>query len=111
MAEWVWEARPRAGELRKGTMDADDKESVNSKLRAQNLSPLKVKKKGKRLSLSFGSPVTDQEIVVFIRLRLVIIPVGNEQQKLVSRRRVARYGERRGGRIVFARCYRAFSAQ
>ncbi|MDD9944428.1 MAG: type II secretion system F family protein [Myxococcales bacterium] len=76
MAEWVWEARTRAGELRKGTMDADDKESVNSKLRAQNLSPLKVKKKGKKISLSFGSPVTDQEIVVFIRQFATMIDAG-----------------------------------
>jgi type II secretory pathway component PulF len=29
MAEWVWEARARTGEVRKGVMEADDKEAVN----------------------------------------------------------------------------------
>ena len=32
MAEWVWEARARTGEVRKGVMDADDKEAVNQRL-------------------------------------------------------------------------------
>lgn len=76
MAEWVWEARTRAGEVRKGVMAADDKESVDSKLRAQNLSPLKVKKKGKAIKLSFGAPVTDQEIVIFIRQFATMIDAG-----------------------------------
>lgn len=76
MAEWVWEARTRAGEVRKGVMDAGDKESVGARLRAQNLSPLKVRKKGKAISLRLGSPVNDQEIVVFIRQFATMIDAG-----------------------------------
>jgi type IV pilus assembly protein PilC len=77
MAEWVWEARARTGELRKGLMEADDKESVNQKLRAQNLNPVKVKKKGAAFSLAaLGSPVTAQELVVFIRQFATMIDAG-----------------------------------
>ncbi len=76
MAEWAWEARARTGEIRKGVMDADDKEAVNQKLRAQNLNPVKVRKKGVPLRLNFGSPVTSQELVVFIRQFATMIDAG-----------------------------------
>jgi type IV pilus assembly protein PilC len=78
MAEWVWEARARTGEVRKGVMEADDKEAVNQKLRAQNLNPVKVKKKGGAgfKIASFGSPVTAQELVVFIRQFSTMIDAG-----------------------------------
>jgi type IV pilus assembly protein PilC len=76
MAEWVWEARARSGEVRKGVMDADDKEAVNQRLRAQNMNPLKVRKKLAGISLKFGSPVTQQELVVFIRQFATMIDAG-----------------------------------
>jgi len=76
MAEWVWEARARSGEVRKGVMDADDKEAVNQRLRAQNLNPVKVKKKAIAISLQFGAPVTSQELVVFIRQFATMIDAG-----------------------------------
>jgi len=53
MAEFVWEARARTGELRKGSMDADDEEAVNTRLRSQQLTPTKVKKKAKGFTFSF----------------------------------------------------------
>lgn len=77
MAEWVWEARGRSGEVRKGVMDADDKEAVNQRLRAQNLNPVKVKKKGVAFSFKFGGGgVKSQELVVFIRQFGTMIDAG-----------------------------------
>jgi type IV pilus assembly protein PilC len=76
MAEWVWEARARTGEMRKGVMDAEDKESVSQRLKAQNLNPVTIKKKGVPLKLGFGSPVTSQELVVFIRQFATMIDAG-----------------------------------
>jgi type IV pilus assembly protein PilC len=76
MSEWVWEARARTGEVRKGVMDADDKEAVNQRLRAQNLNPVKVKKKATEIKISFGAPVTPQELVVFIRQFATMIDAG-----------------------------------
>src|SRR5687768_6363999 len=76
MAEFAWEARARTGEVRKGVMDAENQESVNERLRAQNLSPIKVKKKGGGINLAFGSPVTPQELVVFIRQFATMIDAG-----------------------------------
>lgn len=76
MAEWAWEARARTGELRKGIMDADDKDAVDAKLRAQNLNPVQIKKKAQPLNLSFGSGVTSKELVIFIRQFATMIDAG-----------------------------------
>jgi type IV pilus assembly protein PilC len=76
MAEWAWEARARTGEIRKGVMDAEDKASVDERLKAQNLNPVKIRKKGGNINLAFGSPVTAQELVVFIRQFATMIDAG-----------------------------------
>lgn len=76
MAEFVWEARARTGEVRKGTMIADDEEGVLQKLRAQQLNPTKVKKKAKELKLSVGSGVGGKDLVTFTRLLTTMIDAG-----------------------------------
>src|SRR5579872_6299893 len=76
MAEFVWEARARTGEVRKGSMEAESEEAVNQRLRAQQLQPTRVKKKGRGFSLSFGSGVKSKDIVTFTRLFATMIDAG-----------------------------------
>jgi type IV pilus assembly protein PilC len=76
MSEFVWEARARSGELRKGVMDADDEPAVQARLRSQQLMPTKIKKKGKGLKLSFGTGVDLKEVVTFTRLFATMIDAG-----------------------------------
>jgi type IV pilus assembly protein PilC len=80
MSEWVWEARARTGETKKGTMEADSVEAVQGKLRAQNLNPVKVKKKPLEINIkmpAFLQPgVTAKEIVIFIRQFATMIDAG-----------------------------------
>jgi type IV pilus assembly protein PilC len=76
MQEWVWEARARTGEVRKGIMEAESETAVQNRLKAQNLTPTKVKKKAQELNISFGSPVSEQELVVFIRQFATMIDAG-----------------------------------
>ena len=76
MAEFVWEARSRTGELRKGTMEADDAEAVNARLRQQQLSPVKVKKKARALQFQIGTGVTTKDLVTFTRLFATMIDAG-----------------------------------
>jgi len=76
MAEFVWEARGRAGEVRKGTMEADSETVVQNRLRAQQLNPTKVKKKGAGFSLSLGQKVEPKELVKFIRQFATMIDAG-----------------------------------
>lgn len=76
MAEFTWEARARTGELRKGTMEADDAESVNARLRQQQLNPLKVTKKRRLGSITIGTGVGTKDLVTFTRLFATMIDAG-----------------------------------
>jgi type IV pilus assembly protein PilC len=76
MAEFVWEARARTGELKKGTMEADGVEDVNNRLRQQQLAPTKVQKKKKAFSMTFGSGVNTKDLVTFTRLFATMIDAG-----------------------------------
>ncbi len=75
MSEFVWEARGRMGELRKGVMEAENEAAVHQRLRAQQLSPTKVSKK---LGLSFqiGTGVDAKDLVKFIRQFATMIDAG-----------------------------------
>ena len=66
MAEFVWEARGRTGEVRSGKMEAESEDAVNQRLRAQQLSPTKVKKKGREFSFQLGSGVSLKDIVTHV---------------------------------------------
>jgi type IV pilus assembly protein PilC len=76
MAEWVYEARTRAGEVQTGIIEAESKEAVQSRLRARQLNPIKIKKKGRELKLSFGTGVGPKELVIFTRQFATMIDAG-----------------------------------
>jgi type IV pilus assembly protein PilC len=76
MADFAWEARARTGELRAGVMTADTEDAVNARLRKQNLSPVKVKKKGVAFNLTFGTGVDTKDLVTFTRLFATMIDAG-----------------------------------
>jgi type IV pilus assembly protein PilC len=76
MAEFVWEARGRTGEVRKGLMEAESEDAVNQRLRAQQLQPTKVKKKLKALSFQIGTGVNQKDLVTFTRLFATMIDAG-----------------------------------
>jgi type IV pilus assembly protein PilC len=76
MAEFVWEARARTGEMRKGLMEAESEDAVNQRLRGQQLQPTKVKKKAKEISFQLGTGVGTKDIVTFTRLFATMIDAG-----------------------------------
>jgi type IV pilus assembly protein PilC len=76
MAEFVWEARGRTGEVRKGSMEAESEDAVNQRLRAQQLQPTKVKKKPKAMTFQLGTGVGQKDIVTFTRLFATMIDAG-----------------------------------
>ncbi len=75
MSEFVWEARGRMGELRKGVMDAENEAAVLARLKAQQLSPTKVSKK-LGFSFTFGTGVDAKDLVKFIRQFATMIDAG-----------------------------------
>jgi type IV pilus assembly protein PilC len=76
MQEWVWEARARSGETKKGVMEAENEAAVQKRLQAQNLTPVKVKKKPREIEIHIGAPVSQQELVVFTRQFATMIDAG-----------------------------------
>ena len=76
MAEFAWEARARTGETRKGVMEADNEETVNNRLRQQQLAPVKVKKKAREFNIVIGSGVEPKELVQFVRQFATMIDAG-----------------------------------
>lgn len=79
MATFVWEGRTRGGELRNGTIEAKDAAEVERKLRAQAISPEKVKKKATEIHLpkmpGFGG-VSTKDLVIFTRQFSTMIDAG-----------------------------------
>ncbi len=76
MAEFVWEAKARTGEVRKGSMEAESEDAVNQRLRAQQLQPTRVRKKGALFGFSVGSGVGAKDLVTFTRLFATMIDAG-----------------------------------
>jgi type IV pilus assembly protein PilC len=77
MAEWVWEGRTRAGELRKGVVEAASEREVQQRLRQQNIMVEKVRQKRQGFSLSFlTGGVSSAQLVVFVRQFATMIDAG-----------------------------------
>jgi type IV pilus assembly protein PilC len=80
MPVFAWEGRTRAGEVRKGTMEAEAEPEVANRLRAQGITMSKAKKKAKEIELKLpfgiGQGVPEKDIVVFTRQFATMIDAG-----------------------------------
>jgi len=75
MPQFTYEAKTRGGEVRTGVIEAENEAAVGVKLRAQQLSPVSVKKKGFTLSFGGGS-VSNKDLVIFTRQFATMIDAG-----------------------------------
>lgn len=75
---YLWEAKTKAGEVRKGELEAPDAEAVNSRLKSIGLSPTKVKKKP--MEIHFKLPgiggVKGKDLLIFTRQFATMIDAG-----------------------------------
>ncbi len=80
MAEFSWEATGKNGEVKRGTMVAEDEGIVRTKLRGQQLQVVKMQKKPANIALKmdfqFGTGVTGVDVVTFTRLLATMIDAG-----------------------------------
>ena len=76
MPDFLWEAKSRTGEVRKGVMNADNVAAVEARLRQQQLTPVQVKKKAREFNISFGPSVSPKELVTFTRQFATMIDAG-----------------------------------
>ncbi len=78
MPTFVWEGRTRAGEVKKGQIEADSENVVLARLKNENIQVTKVKKQGTNFiaGMLIGSGVTVKELVVFTRQFATMIDAG-----------------------------------
>jgi type IV pilus assembly protein PilC len=76
MGNWSYEARTRTGELRKGSVEASSQDAALAKVRAMQLTPVRVRKALRLSEISFGSPVTIKDLVLFTRQFATMIDAG-----------------------------------
>ena len=75
--QWLWEAKNRSGEVKKGEMEALDAGAVDTRLKALGLSPVKVKKKPAEFRMpTIGSGVSGKDILVFTKQFATMIDAG-----------------------------------
>jgi type IV pilus assembly protein PilC len=75
-ATYHWTGKTRAGEIATGEMTADTEAEVMSKLRAQDIQPSRIKKKGGGLSLPAFGGVSTKDLVIFTRQFATMIDAG-----------------------------------
>ena len=77
MPTFVWEAKTRSGEKKKGEISASDEKDAMAKLRQQQLNPSKVKAKGKGFKFALpAGRVPEKQIVIFVRQFATMIDAG-----------------------------------
>jgi type IV pilus assembly protein PilC len=75
---WLWEAKTKQGEARKGEMEAGDAEAVNNRLRSLGLNPVKVKRKPIEINIAIPGigGVKGKDLLVFTRQFATMIDAG-----------------------------------
>lgn len=78
MAKFLWEGTTRAGEKRKGVMEAESASIAEERLRSDGLSNMRVKKEGGfgDISIQFGSGVEPKDLQIFTRQLATMIDAG-----------------------------------
>jgi type IV pilus assembly protein PilC len=76
MPKFEWQGQNRHGETVEGTIEAEDKEAVLDRLRADNIVPRKVKKVAKDFNINIGTGVTHQDMLIFTRQLATMIDAG-----------------------------------
>jgi type IV pilus assembly protein PilC len=76
---FLWEAKTKAGEIKKGEMEAPDAEAVDARLKSLGLTPSKVRKKtilDSNLTIPGFGGVSSKDILIFVRQFATMIDAG-----------------------------------
>ena len=76
MAKFSWEGTTLNGETRRGTMEAADEAAVQNRLRADQITPRRVKKSRTDIVITIGTGVTPDDLKLFTRQLAVMIDAG-----------------------------------
>jgi type IV pilus assembly protein PilC len=76
---WLWEAKTKQGEIKKGEMEANDAAAVDARLKSLGLTPTKVRKKGvfdSAISIPGLGGVPSKDLLIFTRQFATMIDAG-----------------------------------
>jgi type IV pilus assembly protein PilC len=76
---WLWEAKSKQGEIKKGEMEANDNGSVEARLKSLGLTPTKVRRKGlldAGITLPGFGGIGGKDILIFTRQFATMIDAG-----------------------------------
>ncbi len=76
MPKFHWQGTSRAGEKRKGVMEAPDRDAVLARLRSEEITPKRVARGLPEIDLRIGSGVTEEDKLVFTRQLATMIDAG-----------------------------------
>jgi type IV pilus assembly protein PilC len=74
---FIWEAKTKQGEVKKGEMEANDSAAVDARLKSLGLTPSKVRRKSfLDAGISLPGSVTGKDILIFVRQFATMIDAG-----------------------------------
>ncbi len=76
MAKYHWEGTTRAGEVRRGSLEAASEDAVVNRLRSEQITPRKIKKAAREIKFQLGTGVSHKDILVFTRQLATMIDAG-----------------------------------
>jgi type IV pilus assembly protein PilC len=76
MAKFQWEATTRAGDRKRGIMEAETAAQVEARLRGDGLTIDRVKKESTAIQITFGSGVAPKDMQIFTRQLATMIDAG-----------------------------------
>ncbi len=76
MAKFQWEATSRAGEKKKGVMEAETADAVEQRLKGDGMVVQRVKKEAREFQIVIGSGVAPKDLQIFTRQLATMIDAG-----------------------------------
>ncbi len=76
MAKYNWEGVTRSGEVRRGTLEAASEDAVVNRLRAEQITPRKIKKTAREFNFQIGTGVSHKDLLIFTRQLATMIDAG-----------------------------------
>ena len=76
MAKFKWEGVTRGGEVRRGTLEAVSEDAVMNRLRADAITPRRVRRAAREINIKIGTGVKERDLVVFTRQLATMIDAG-----------------------------------
>jgi type IV pilus assembly protein PilC len=76
MPKFQWEGTTKTGEAKKGVYEAPSEDMIVNRLRIEGITPKKIKKQAKEITIKLGTGVTTKDVLVFTRQLSTMIDAG-----------------------------------